>query len=294
PVAKQKQTVVGPTGKREEDGSLSVAADLVSQLLVDRARILADAPIYLLMPDVMKVVLTLAHTDTYHEYVPTSTAPQTPTGHISLATPIPRHRAPANTEHLDTAGAAALPDPFSDDARSSELLCGITWHEGTSDGEHVIRADEWIVTQAPNGSGVDSVDQTAKRLMNGADRAHQVAPMLFSGEWFLAFADDPAETSTGRDSVSAARSRVSAAFAEVGSGNCSIWDGSSIDDSGLLLSTLTLRVVWDAITSGLVSSERIHVPNPGSAKNPSSARRREVIVLTAPAAPPDATEEELK
>lgn len=255
---------------------LSVAADLISQLLHDRADRLDTAPIYVLTRDVANVLVTLAHTATYHDYTPDEWSAPTPTGHITFSDPVPRTR-PAVGEAVDAR------DPHTASVREQEtqFLCGITWDAGAVGGDPVVRANDWIVNDTPTSTGIDSVDQTIRRLMRGPDRDRRMAPMRFTDEWFQNLS---APDCRSMDRVEDARARVTCAFREVHRGDTTNWNGEPIDDSHLLLSPLLLRAMWDALAAGLVSPREVRVLNPGSTQDPSRPCTKTVTVLTAPAA----------
>lgn len=269
------------SGEPADSGGLSVAADLISQLLHNRADVLDAAPVYVLTPDVATVLVTLAHTATYHHYMPDQSSPPAPTGHIALSDPVTRTR-PASGEPTNTL------EPFTSSANepAAQRFCGITWHTGVANGDPVVRVNDWIVNETPEASGIDSVDETVRRLMNGPDRDRRMAPMRFTDAWSQNL---PSPEPESADHVDSARARATAAFREVHRGDSATWDGAPIDDSHLLLSPLLLRVVWDAIAAGLVTPSPVVVPNPGSAQEPSRPRTRTVTVLAAPAAASEAS-----
>ncbi|WP_137726195.1 hypothetical protein [Prescottella subtropica] len=244
------------TPRRTEDG-LSMAAQLVRDMLQARVHAFTSMPIYLAGPNVADTVIMLAGTHTYRGESVADGVGIGRSGHLVLPTPIIRRQPSQFDQVVDY---VLQQDPVPDAVQA------ISWTVDTTESGHTLRVGDWILVGEvgdPNGSNIER--QVAEVMCDPATDG-LMPEVMWSSEWSQPLARPTADTRLS------AADRMRCAVGDLKSGNVAPWTrGDIYDDIDGLLSVRLVQVLSDAAAVGLLSATPVAV----------DGANREVFLLSA-------------
>lgn len=250
---------------------LSGPAQLMRKVLRTRAEMLRASTIYLVAPEVVESLATLAHTRTYRQDLSDIQCVPTARGHIVLPQTIECRRGAGEggvganlAESLSYLQATPSPDPIR----------ALSWNLDDTAGAPVVRIADWLVTDGVGGDDGTDIDRQVAAAVRDNAGGTAMPELMWSNEWACTLPN------SGVLPTMIARGRLQEAARDVAAPGFVRWDPSTVydDTDGQFMVRLT-QAVWDAVTAGLLTAHQLTAPQwyghkTGIGKN--------IIVLDAP------------
>ncbi|MFB9783811.1 hypothetical protein [Rhodococcus baikonurensis] len=255
----------------DTDDELSGPAQLMRKVLRTRAQSLRYSTIYLVTPEVVESLATLAHTRTYRQGLSDLRCVPTAKGHIVLPRTIECRRGAGEgsvganlTESLSYLQATPRPDPIR----------ALSWNLDDTAGRPVVRIADWIVTGDIGGEDGTDIDRQVAAAVRDNVGETAMPEMVWTNEWACTLPN------SGVLPTMIARGRLQDAARDVAAPGFVRWDPSTVydDTDGQFMVRLT-QAVWDAVTAGLLTAHQLTAPQWYGQQ---SGIGKDIVVLAAP------------
>ncbi|WP_420879009.1 hypothetical protein [Rhodococcus sp. (in: high G+C Gram-positive bacteria)] len=230
--------------RRNEDG-LSVAAQLVRDMLQARVRAFVEMPVYLAGPTVADTLLMLAGTHTYRDDLVADGVGLGCSGQLVLPAPILRQQPSPFGQVVDY---VLEQEPVPDAVQA------ISWTVGTDESGDTLRVGDWILVGDVGDLDGSSIERQVAEAMRDRGDDEPMPAVMWSSEWSQPLCRPPsgAHLSAG--------DRMKRAVGDLRSGAVASWArGEAYDDTDGLLSFRLVQVLSDAAATGLLSAAPVAV-----------------------------------